>query len=452
MAAGATAMQGLVARAALAGTDLLSRDRREGFGPLVPTRCENGAETFLALPKGFHYTAFGRTGDPLGNGALTPGMHDGMAAFMVGSELRLVRNHEINNLAGKAGIAFGSRVYDATAGGGTTTLLIDRKSRLPIRSFVSLSGTLQNCAGGRTPWGSWITCEESTLGIEQVEHNGHTYGRFEKAHGYCFEVPAGTDAERDPVPLKAMGRFAHEAVAVDSATGMIYLTEDCNSAGFPNSKSSGFYRFTPKTRGRLADGGRLEMLAVKGSPGYQSATGQKVGTPIAATWVTIDDPDPAGAGVDPQIVYKEGIAKGGATFARLEGCTYANGRIYFTATTGGDAGHGQVWQYRPLSGEGGELVMLFESPGAEVLDLPDNITVSPRGGLVICEDGEGENYLRGLSAKGGLFNLAKNVIPGHENGEFAGATFSPDGSTLFVNIQDPGVTLAIWGPWRKGLV
>lgn len=449
LAAGATAMQGLVARAALAAAgqrDLRSRDSLDGFGALAPVGSENSGEMFLALPKGFRYTVFSRTGDPMSDGHPTPDLHDGMAAFMVGRELRLVRNHEINNLLAKPEIAFGSQeqAYDTTAGGGTTTLVIDPKTRLPIRSFASLSGTLQNCAGGATPWGTWISCEESTLGSQKFEYDGRIYGTFRKPHGYCFEVDAGADLQSTPIPLKAMGRFVHEAVTVDRATGIIYLTEDSTTAGF--------FRFIPKKRGHLADGGTLQMLAVKGSPHYQSGTKQRVGAPLAATWVTIDDPDPAGAGTDPHAVYKEGIAKGGATFARLEGCTSGNGRIYFTATIGGDAGHGQVWEYHPTGPESGVLTLLFESPGPDVLDLPDNITVSPRGGLVICEDGEGENYLRGLGAKGGLFNLARNIIPGHEDGEFAGAIFSPDGSTLFVNIQDPGVTLAIWGPWRRGLV
>lgn len=84
--------------------------------------------------------------------------------------------------------------------------------------------------------------------------------------------------------------------------------------------------------------------------------------------------------------------------------------------------------------------------------MPDNLCVSPRGGLVVCEDGHNEQFVRGLTRQGQIFDFAQNVSPIHAGSEFAGATFSPDGQTLFVNIQTPGVTLAVWGPWQKGLL
>jgi secreted PhoX family phosphatase len=265
-------------------------------------------------------------------------------------------------------------------------------------------------------------------------------------HGYIYEVPAFGTTTRQP--LKAMGRFSHEANATDPHTGIVYETED---AGF----TSGFYRFIPAQRGKLAAGGTLQMLAVEGQPNYNTRLGQTPDEPLDVVWVTIDTPDPilpAGP-----TVFAQGAAKGGAAFARLEGAWYGRGRIYFTSTNGGDAGQGQVWEYEPSSET---LRLVFESPSAEILNSPDNITVSPRGGLVLCEDGSGAEFLHGLTVDGEIFEFAQNnvVLAGQRNGitgdfrgsEFAGATYSPDGKWLFVNVQSPGITFAITGPWRNG--
>lgn len=199
------------------------------------------------------------------------------------------------------------------------------------------------------------------------------------------------------------------------------------------------------------------MLAVAGRPGYDTSRGQRVGETLNVHWVDIDDPDPAGDAIPDLAVYSQGKALGGANFARLEGCWYGDGSIYFHATNGGDAQVGQVWRYIPKRRfwQRDRLVLVYESPSREVLDYPDNITVSPRGGIVICEDGSGEQYVRGLTPRGELFNVAKNAL---NNTEFAGACFSPDGRILFVNIMGSttdagtaqGRTLAIRGPWERG--
>jgi secreted PhoX family phosphatase len=189
------------------------------------------------------------------------------------------------------------------------------------------------------------------------------------------------------------------------------------------------------------------MLAIKGRPNYDTRTGQRVGKPLPVEWVDIETPDPESAEQNSLAVYQQGQAKGGATFDRLEGCWYGDGSIFMNATSGGDAELGQVWQYTPRGNSGGQLVLLFESESPEMLDAPDNITVSPRGGLVICEDGDAEQYVRGLTQQGKIFDFALNL---ENSNEFAGATFSPDGETLFVNIQTPGKTFAIWGPWEDG--
>ena len=209
------------------------------------------------------------------------------------------------------------------------------------------------------------------------------------------------------------------------------------------------YRFLPDEAGNLAAGGRLQMLAIKDRPQYDTRTGQRVGKPLPVTWVDIDDPDPATAGTNPLAVYEQGFAKGGATFARLEGCWYGDGSIFFNATSGGDAGLGQVWEYRPRGRSGGQLILVFESTDPELLEKPDNITVSPRGGLLLCEDGGGTDFLRGVNPEGQIFDFARNDI---SNSELAGATYSPDGDTLFVNIQTPGITFAITGPFEKGVL
>ncbi len=408
-----------------------------GYGPLRP------AGPDLALPEGFSYVVLSSSGRPMSDGHPTPGAFDGMAAFgLPNGNLRLIRNHENRDPPDTATVKGDrSTAYDRKCGGGTTSLEVrissDGTAEL-VRDFVSLNGTLVNCAGGPTPWGSWLSCEETV--------DGRSTG-YDREHGYVFEVPASAEGPVDAVPLKAMGRFVHEAVAVDPATGIVYETEDQARAGF--------YRFIPSSRRRLSAGGRLQMLAVEGRPNYATGTGQTPGAVLPARWVDIADPDPGAHAADPAAVFDQGSAQGGARFARLEGCWYGDESVYFHATEGGDARVGQVWRYRPTSMDRGDLILVFESPSSDVLDSPDNITVSPRGGIVICEDGEGEQYLRGLTPEGAIFDLGKNVL---NQSEFAGACFSPDGRVLFVNIQGStldsgtvaGRTFAIRGPWERG--
>ena len=429
--------------------------RAAGYGELIPTAAKNTGETLLAIPKGFEYNVVGKAESPLSDGRATPRLHDGMATFKVGRELRIVRNHEVTSgRIPRFGIGIGaSNHYDDTVGGGTTTLVINPKTREIERSFVSLSGTFNNCSGGPTPWGSWVSCEESTLGAAVRTHptTGVKIGGFPKPHGYCFEVFASANTNLPPVPLKAMGRFEHEAIAVDRKTGIVYLTEDYNPCGF--------YRFLPTRNKRLAEGGTLQMLAVKGQDQYDTRKGQKQNVILNANWVTIDDPDPEITDVDTQAVFKQGRAKGAALFARLEGCCAdERGRIYFTSTSGGDNGGGQVWRYDHVSRDEGRLTLLFESPGREILDMPDNICMMPDSQLLfVCEDsdyidapgGTPENFIRILTPDGRMADMVKNIAPKFQRGEFAGSTFSPDGKTLFFNIQQLGATFAVWGDWSK---
>ena len=443
--AGAFGLDGLLRRAELLKviTGGSVQPIHSRLGALSPTPSLNTHETVLAVPPDFQYMVLGRTGDRMSDGNLTPAAHDGMAAFQVKGQLRLIRNHEVNNQVGREGAAVSPTAYDALAGGGTTTLVINPRTREIVKDFISLSGTLVNCAGGPTPWNSWISCEETVLGTREFKNGGNrVQGGFGKPHGYCFEVSALSDGPVNPVPLKAMGRFVHEALAVDPKTDIVYLTEDKHACGF--------YRFIPNQRGKLIHGGRLQMLAIKDQPGFDARVGQKEQKPYPVEWVDITNPDPAEAEQDPLAVFKEGKAAGGATFSRLEGCLYGRDRIFFTSTDGGDRKLGQVWEYTPRSGaDGGTLKLLLEPTDAAVLNMPDNLCLMRSGDLMICEDNGSSVHLQLLNRAGEVIQFAKNVMSGYETREFAGVTFSPDGQTLFVNIQIPGVTLAIWGPFDK---
>jgi secreted PhoX family phosphatase len=316
-----------------------------------------------------------------------------------------------------------------------------------------LNGTLENCNGSPTPWGTWLSCEETTDG---------TAAGYERPHGYVFEAPANARGPVSPLPLRAMGRFEHECAPVDPATGIVYLTEDNGDPG------DGLYRFLPNRPGRLAAGGRLQMLAVRGEPTYDTATGQRVGERLPVTWVDIDHPDPSDAESNPGSVYSQGRARGGVRFLGLEGADWAGGQLTFVASEAGDTKEGQVWTYRPAGLHSGVLTLRYESRDGGVLDQPDGLTVGPHGGVVLCEDGDGEdeaggdNYLRLLTTAGRIVDLAKVIAPldlHHWNAEdfptpgpvgaseTAGARFTADGRHLFVNIQYPGLTCVITGPW-----
>jgi len=401
-----------------------------GYGPLE----EAGPE--LALPSGFRYRIIGVRGSLMSDGRATPPLHDGMAAFpLPNGNVRLIRNHEVGNPAA-AGAALGdpARAYDPLAGGGTTSLEIDPETREVVRDFLSLSGTLRNCAGGPTPWRSWITCEEDFRDQRQG---------YQRRHGYVFDVPVSAERDVPADPLPALGRFVHEAVAVDPSTGIVYQTEDQGQAGF--------YRFVPDgpyqsgQRPNLSSG-RLQMLAVRDRPRYDTGSGQVSGVTLPATWVGVPDPDPAGTSVEADAVFRQGWDQGAARFARIEGCWHENGAIYCSCTNGGDAELGQIWRHRP-GPEGGDLTLVFESPHRDVLKHPDNICSTPKGAIVLCEDASGSCLIRGLTREGEVFDFARNIA---SDSEFAGATFSPDGHTLFVNLQATGQTVAIWGPWERG--
>lgn len=419
--------------------------RSAGYGPLRPVADEATGLELLQLPEGFSYRSFGWAGEALDDGlGRIPGDADGMGIVREQGEVfTLVRNQECVNLDGSFGPE--SSHYESPCGGGTVTLRYDRASGRLLQARGSLSGTLQNCAGGITPWGSWLSCEEI---VTPADFNGERKGQafhMQKPHGFVFEVPA--DGVSDARPLLDMGQFRHEAAVVDPRDGIVYLTEDHRPAGF--------YRMLPNRPGQLAEGGRLQMLRVKSHPDLR--TGLMPGQRFDVDWVDIERPTEgwvAEGGIDG--VLRQGVAQRASVFTRLEGLIVGEDEIFFTATDGGDAKAGQVFRFIPSSQT---LELFYESPSAAVLDYPDNICIGPKGMLVLCEDSKQPvQRLYGLTREGALFELARNntVLNGHaghsgdfRGAEWAGACFSADGRTLFANVYSPGFTVAISGPFGE---
>jgi uncharacterized protein len=476
----AAPLAALSARQAMAQGELAPVD--SPYGPIAPVNELTTGLPLLQLPQGFKYKSFGWTGDPMTNGQPAPGSHDGMAVVRTrftgrGAETVLVRNHErgggelINAKAqyDSASVLFNGQMTNSA--GGTTNLLFRRGEWVSVSP--SLGGTLVNCAGGPTPWGSWLTCEET--GTDLTPLGG-------KKHGYVFEVAA--DAERTSgKPIVDMGRFSHEAVAVDPKTGMVYLTED-------DRNKAGFYRFIPHDRsarlGALERGGRLQAARVKGKPNTDLLTAV-IGDSYELEWVDIANPDAdrspftaseVSAGSTASGPFLQGWAAGALRMSRGEGIWYQKGGMYIVDTsTGLDStgrrgrGEGAVWE---LDLKKQRLTCLFASTNAVLGNNPDNITLYPRGKplMFLNEDGGGVqdqygfgNRIMGLNEMGETFIFAKNnvnlsandiasagklVTPNDYRGsEFAGSCFDPFGRIMFVNIQSPGITFAITGPWDK---
>ncbi len=419
-----------------------------GYGPLVADPAG-----LLALPSGFSYKIVAQAGKTLlETGEPTPSDADGTGFFQGrdGSSV-LVNNHEIGGSEPYPVPALPGLTYDPGARGGTTNIEVDRRGNR-IREYVSVAGTHNNCAGGITPWNTWLTCEET----EQ-----RAGGAFQKDHGYVFEVdPFDRDANLDPVPLKFLGRFSHEAVAVDPNTSAIYETEDANG---PHGL---YFRWTPPRhfRGRKgalralalgqdgATAGTLEaMSCFKGSKHIADLSeATQPGTRYRVQWVAVPDRDAATVSVRKQFTDDQ------VTRARkLEGAWWGDGGAYFVSsyarTDDGSVNEhdGQVWFYDPRS-ETITLKTIFgvnPDPSQDTdYDGPDNITVSPYGGVILAEDGEGLSHLVGVTRQGKAYPMARNEL---NDSEFTGPTFSADGRVLFANIQSPGYVFAITGPWGR---
>lgn len=405
---------------------------RGAWGDLRPVADETTGAALLRLPEGFRYASFGWTGEPMWGGVPTPPAHDGMGVVRrTGDIVTLIRNHEIDQ-----GPLIGEHPYDDARGGGTTTLEFDVKSGAWLSSWASLAGTSRNCAGGPTPWGTWISCEET------LEDAAGSLSASD--HGWAFEVTPGGGP---PKRLEGLGRFRHEAAAVDPASGIVYLTEDHDPGGF--------YRFLPEAPGNLGAGGRLQMLGIDGARRADLRSLAEPGEALPAAWFDIDDPGRAhheprdGSGV-----VQQGLARGAAIFRRLEGCWFEPPFVYFTSTSGGPADAGQIWEYQPGNDR---LRLVYASTARSHLDRPDNLVARHRDFLLLCEDGrQPASRLMALTPDGLVQPLAQNdmnisgvrgISGNFRRSEWAGAAFA--GDWLFVNIQRPGVTFAITGPWER---
>jgi secreted PhoX family phosphatase len=408
-------------------------------GPLLPD--PNG---LLDLPAGFSYRVISKLGDRMDDGHVVGDRADGMGCIALGNGLvALVRNHELTareHAKGPYGDRAIDRTFDRTSDGrplpgGTSTIVYDLRKQQVTAQYASLAGTIRNCAGGTTPWGTWLTCEED------VSRAGTNLSRD---HGWVFEVPARARGLVDPIPLKGLGRFNHEAACVDSRTGIVYLTED--------REDGLFYRFLPNSKGQLAKGGRLQALALAADGAdTRNWTGQQIGPRATAPvrWIDLD-----GVESPADDLRKRGHAAGAALFARGEGIHFERDELYFTCTSGGAAKLGQVFRYVPSKAEGkpgerdapGMLQNFLESTDPNAFNFGDNLTVAPNGHLVVCEDQytkDAVNYLRGVTPEGVPYALGRCRL----DTELAGACFSPDGLTFFVNLYSPATTLAIKGPW-----
>ncbi|MFC8765541.1 alkaline phosphatase PhoX [Streptomyces sp. NPDC057193] len=414
---------------------------RGGYGPLVPDPAG-----LLDLPAGFRYKVLSRQGDPLrsGEGAV-PSNPDGMAAFAGRrGRVHLVRNHE-NRVTAAAGVpTVPGLTYDPAAKGGCTALELDGRNNV-LGERVAIAGTAVNCAGGPTPWRTWLTCEETE---DKAGTNGYA-----KDHGFIFEVDGADPHRTGAVPLTAMGRFQHEAIAIDPASGIVYETEDAFQHPFGL-----FYRFLPHRplggTGSLRAGGALEAMRVPGVADLSVI--QETGARFEGVeWVPVPDPQ----AVETPIRLQDFGPRGITHAQKLEGCYWGGNAVYFVSSfarerDGSGATHfGQVWKYEPHRRRL-TLVVVF-GPSTDIQlpgESPDNICLAPTGGLMVCEDGDGAQHVYGVSRKGEVYALARGARnigtpEAPEWGEFAGVTFSPDRQTMYVNCYTPGTTFAVTGPW-----
>lgn len=424
------------------GATALARRPRAGYGRLVED--PNG---LLDLPRGFGYRVVQTIENQLSNGAGVPGDFDGMVAIAgPRNTTLLVRNHELTPGDTTKNPVPQTNPYAQSAPGGTTALIVRPDGRL-AQSYVASSGTLNNCAGGGTPWGTWITCEETQ----------------ETNHGYAFEVdPRDPESNLSKTPIREMGFFSHEAIDIDSRTGIAYLTEDDfrgdqvdadeevpeGPAG-TFTRSSFLYRYLPNNRsarpGALQEGGTLQAMAIQARPQYNIDLGV-TRERFQVVWID----------VDPEQAHADALTGGAARFQRLEGCHFAGGAFWFDDTSGGEERHGQVFRLIPSgdpTGGGTDILELFlEGDSEREMDSPDNLVVTPWGDIWLAEDGGGINRIVGIKPSGETYEFARNRLVGGDGegntSELCGPTFSPDGRTFFVNIQHPGHTFAITGPFQ----
>jgi len=467
-----------------------------GYGPLVPkppVGGTEGADNILALPAEFNYQVIDRQGLAQRDGNLTPGIFDAMGAYPdVGPTLSgrgdrtiLIRNHENRERPGEIPVTVPDP-YDPATVGGCTKLVVERRKLDQtdpqtgqqlyeyevVDKFNIIGGTSTNCAGGEVPFQKWITCEEVVKGPSNSPST--------QRHGYNFEVDAQSDGPVEAVPILAAGRFVHEATAWRA--GILYETEDRSLQPDPVRGQIGacFYRYVLDERvgqsGNLAQtSGVLQAAMVRGTPNFNFDTVTTPGASFAIEWVTVEDPDHGDdtdnrrdrvPGFTPTRIQAQD--QGAAYFDRMEGIWVEGaegqgGKIFFDCTTGGPQNLGQVWEYD----EGRDvLTLIYVSTNRQQLENPDNVTiVEQTGDIFLCEDSPGEQYIRGVTQQGEIFDFALALT---NDSEFCGAVFDPDRQTLYVNQQgergieglpetptegpvDPraAVTYAIYGPFEQ---
>jgi len=376
----------------------------------------------LDLLPGFTYRVVQRVGERMDDGFLVPGWPDAMACFQgPDNNWILMRNQELATIHRSisayppgSGLSMPPQAVNPARYGGVTRLVMDAASGDLISSNLVLTGTERNCAGGPSPWG-WLSCEETSV----------------PGHGYVYLCATDASSVQPGHRITGFGRYRHEAAAVHPTTHVTYLTEDATD--------SAFYRFLPKSP-ETPFTGKLQAMTLEGGAEFETSKMRR-GERRAIGWVDIPQPDP----VDDSVRY-QARAAGAAVVSRGEGLWLKDDDLFMCATTGGPGWRGQVFRIRVASAAGAPewIETVADASGGSDLDMPDNITVSPQGHLYVAEDGLGGNYLRRVDLDGNVVPLAHNAASG---GEFAGPCFSPDGRTLFVNLQQDGLTLAIKGPF-----
>lgn len=398
------------------------RTFRQRPGPYGPLRRD--PHGLLDLPEGFTYTIIDRVGSQMSDGYTTPARFDGMACFE-GPEpgtWALLRNHE--NPSGMASLGPSPtraipEAFVQDKPGGVTRVVVDARTLAKRSSNLVLAGTVLNCAGGTSPWG-WLSCEESV----------------DPGHGYVFVCDPALDRVAPARPIRAFGRFRHEAACVDPETGIVYLSEDRDD--------SCLYRFVPHDPS-IPFEGALQAMRVRGRP--QLDSGKRLATTdrVEIDWVPLRDPDP-----EEDLLRLQAQAEGAAIIRRGEGLALTREGtrpvVLISATAGGQNELGQILRLDP-EGDGGELSIIAESTGQDDFDMPDNLVMSPHGHLYFCEDGHARNYVRGIEPSGRIFDFARNAL---SRSELVGVCFSPDGSTMFVSLQVDGILLGIRGPFAVG--
>ena len=399
-------------------------------------RMSKDVNKILDIHPSLDYRIISKEGSKMSDGFKVPALADGMGSFKVDDKIVLVRNHELDLKNGTKRSAFynmevqvkelGNMHYDNNAIGGTTNIVLDKSSKNVIKEYLSLSGTHDNCSGGVTPWGTWLTCEENIR-----KKKGNTI-----PHGYVFEVDPKKQSLNNPVPLKNMGRFYHEAVAFDKFQNA-YLTED---------RSDGLiYKFVPKKLNSL-NKGELFALKIKSKKDSRNWSNQsiEINKRYSTAWVKIEDVDP-----DDDTMRYEGLMKGATPFSRPEGIISDKDSLYICCTSGGPLKRGQIWKINPINKNESYIELWYEIQDKISLNMPDNIVVAPWGDLIVCEDNSKINRLWGITTQGKPYLIAQNSYSG---AEFAGVCFSPFDNTLFVNLQQRGMTLAIDGNWDKVII